>query len=266
MTAVLAVSPHPDDEIVGAGATLMALRDAGWRVVNLACDLGRPEDVRRRRRELELACRLARFELEIPDGLPGIGASDDLPHAQRVLSEAIMTAVQASGADVLIGPWPHDGHHGHEVVGRAILDAVELRGRPRHILWWGLWADLPFPNLYVGFGPARLTELQQALAAHAGELVRNRYDRLLEARATASAVLGPERVFGFGSSGSGDPYAELLTAVQFDGSWRLAPARTFDPAATLTAGDGPDIGRWLHAPSPRTYRSRETAADNQEPG
>ena len=33
---VLHLSPHPDDEIAGMPATLMALRDAGWRVVNVA--------------------------------------------------------------------------------------------------------------------------------------------------------------------------------------------------------------------------------------
>lgn len=257
MKTVLAVSPHPDDEIMGAGATLMALRDAGWRVINLACGFGRSGDVERRQRELELACRLSGFELRVPDDLPPIGAGDDLGRAQRVLAHAIAAARDATGAEALVGPSPHDGHHGHEVVGRAIRDAVELRGAPQHVLLWGLWADLPFPNLYVGFGRERLAELQRALAAHAGELARNRLDRLLEARATASAVLGPERVFGFGTSGSQQPYAELLTALEFDGRWRLAPARTWDPAAGFTRRGGDDIGHWLHAPSLRTYALAE---------
>ena len=34
---LLHLSPHPDDELAGMPATLMALRDAGWRIVNLAC-------------------------------------------------------------------------------------------------------------------------------------------------------------------------------------------------------------------------------------
>ena len=46
---VLHISPHPDDELVGAPATLMALRDAGHEVTNLALSLGRPEDHDRRR-------------------------------------------------------------------------------------------------------------------------------------------------------------------------------------------------------------------------
>ena len=40
-------------------ATLMALRDAGWRIVNLACGLGRPAQHQRRRAEVEEACRRA---------------------------------------------------------------------------------------------------------------------------------------------------------------------------------------------------------------
>lgn len=44
----------------------MALRDAGWYVVNLACGLGRPAHAERRRAELAEACRRAGFELVIP--------------------------------------------------------------------------------------------------------------------------------------------------------------------------------------------------------
>ena len=48
MLTVLHLSPHPDDEVLGAGATLLGLRDAGHRVINLACSLGRPEQQERR--------------------------------------------------------------------------------------------------------------------------------------------------------------------------------------------------------------------------
>ena len=41
---VLHISPHPDDELMGAPATLMALRDAGHEVTNLALTLGREAD------------------------------------------------------------------------------------------------------------------------------------------------------------------------------------------------------------------------------
>jgi LmbE family N-acetylglucosaminyl deacetylase len=252
---VLSVAPHPDDELLGAPATLMALRDAGWRVINLACSLGRSADQGRRREELVKACRRAGFELAIPDGLAPIGRGDDLALAQGALSAAIVDQLGRVPAELIVGPSPHDGHHGHEVVGRAIRDAVEARGLPFRVLLWGLWSELPIPNLLVPFGADRLAEIQRALSSHAGELERNRFDRLLAGRAAAGAVLGPERVFGFGASGAAElEYAELLSAVSCDPGrgWRLAPAREFDPLQPLADGEGVDIGWWLHAVSVRS--------------
>ncbi len=252
--AVIAVSPHPDDELLGAPAALMALRDSGWQVVNLACSLGRSKDHVRRRAELIEACRAAGFELAIPDGLAPIGSHDDLDLAQSRCSAAIAELVKRSGARLIVGPSPHDGHHGHEVVGRAIRDAVETRGEQLEVMFWGLWSDLPIPNLFVPFGADRLGEIENALRSHAGELQRNRFDRLLESRAAANAVLGPERVFGFGSPGTVHEYAELLIDVVWTPSrgWRLTPPRELDPRAPEGDGGGVDIGWWLHARSVRS--------------
>ena len=87
------------------------------------------------------------------------------------------------------------------MTGRAICDAIEARREPSEVMFWGLWGELPIPNVVTPSGPVSLAEIQRALAAHAGELARSRFDRLLAARGRAGAVLGPERVFGFGSSG-----------------------------------------------------------------
>jgi LmbE family N-acetylglucosaminyl deacetylase len=272
---VLGVSPHPDDELLGAPALLMALRDAGWRVVNLACSLGRPADRARRARELTEACRRAEFELLLAEGLPEIGVGEDLALARSALTRVVSTAVREQRARVIVGPSPHDGHHGHEVVGRAICDAVEADSSSVTVLLWGLWADLPFPTMVVWFDRDRLTEIEDALAAHTGELARNRFDRLLAGRAAANAVLGPERVFGFGVRGHADAgvpggkpgdegFAELLTEVKFDPSrgWRLGAPRTFNgsadadsllrPFAPRPGGRESDaIDWWIRAPSLR---------------
>jgi LmbE family N-acetylglucosaminyl deacetylase len=258
---VLSVAPHPDDELVGAPATLMALRDAGWRVVNLACSLGRREDRRRRRAELAEACRMARFELATPEGIPPIGRDHDLERAQRVLSAVIVELLEETAAPLIVGPSPHDGHHGHEVVGRAIRDAVQTCGGSLRVMFWGLWADLPIPNLLVPFGARRLEEIQRLLRSHAGELARNRLDLLVENRAAANVILGPERVFGFGVGGIEHPYAELLTDVSWapGAGWRLMAPRELDALHPLAGDEGPEIGWWLHGPSVRGLLSADSA-------
>jgi LmbE family N-acetylglucosaminyl deacetylase len=255
----MSIAPHPDDELLGAPALLMALRDAGWRVVNFACSLGRADDHERRRSELARACELAGFDLLVPDDLPPIGRADDLAVAQDVLTAAIEAEIGRTGPQLLVGPSPHDGHHAHEVVGRAIVEATEHVGRPARVMFWGLWADLPFPTALVGFDSARLHEIERALRAHAGELARNRFDRLLAGRAVANSVLGPERVFGWDTPGSredGGDYAELLCETSWSPSvgWRLGNAQRLTPAALDAAAldadlQGPELDWWLHAAS-----------------
>jgi LmbE family N-acetylglucosaminyl deacetylase len=252
---VLAVSPHPDDELLGAPALLMALRDAGWRVVNLVCSLGREGDRERRRREVTAACQAAGFQLVVPNEPPPISSDADLAAAQPVLAGLIAGVIDSSGADIVVGPSPHDGHHGHEVVGRAVRDALEAGVAQMAVAFWAVWGDLPLPNLIVRFSGERLSEIQGALRSHAGELARNRLDLLVESRAVASAVLGPERVFGFGIAGGPHRYAELLMHVIWSrkAGWRLAAPREFDPQDPVASDDGlgPDVGWWLHEASLR---------------
>jgi len=248
---VLHLAPHPDDEAIGAPATLLALRDAGHRVINLACSLGQPDQVPRRRKEVERACRRAGWELVIHDPLLAISRDDDLAQAQAQVRATVQRIAEAERVDIVVAPSPHDGHHGHEVVGRAARDAVIGLEQPPCLWLWGLWADLPFPTLYSGFGRLRMWRAIRILSSHKGEIDRNDYRLLARARATANRVLGCERVFGFGATMRPQRYAELLTeALVRDGAWRTGVPRELDARAPLV-GVEPDghIGWWLDEPS-----------------
>jgi len=91
MGVVLHVAPHPDDELIGAPATLMALRDAGWTIVNLAYGLGRSNQRSRREVELREACRLAGFELRTPPSSSPRGGGPVVARAELggLVAEAI---------------------------------------------------------------------------------------------------------------------------------------------------------------------------------
>jgi LmbE family N-acetylglucosaminyl deacetylase len=218
VATVLHLAPHADDEALGAPATLLLLRRAGWRVVNAVASLGRPADRERRHAEVVDAAQRAGFELVLPDERPVV---DLVASLARELRPAIV-----------VSPSPHDAHPAHVAVANATGTALASGADPPMWWQWGLWADLPTPTLYVPFGDDVLADAQHVLRAYAGELARNDYDRLLTARATAHAVLGSERVFGFGSGrASVAPYAELLTEQRFaDGTWRPGEPRVLDPS------------------------------------
>ena len=205
MLTVLHLSPHPDDEVLGAGATLLGLRDAGHRIINLACSLGRPDQHERRRAEVAEACRRAGFELVIHDPPLALSELDDAFAARRLLGRTLEALITEERVDLLISPDRDDAHHAHKTVAAV--------ARTAGVPWWtwGLWRDLARPTLFSPFGETRLAELQHVLAAHRGEVDRNDYHDLVRARAICARVIGAERVFGFGSERRAEePYAELL--------------------------------------------------------
>jgi LmbE family N-acetylglucosaminyl deacetylase len=250
---VLHLSPHPDDELIGAPATLMALRDAGWRVVNLACGLGPPSQRARREGELREACSRAGFELRLASvaesnesGTLGTGSP-----CSELLAD-VTAAIEAVGPALVVSPTPRDRHPAHEAVTAATREALHRIGANAPRWWmWGLWGSQPRPTLGTAFDHERLEEILAALSAHRGELERNDYRRLVRGRAEANACLAPELLFGFGSPARPSvAYAELLTELVFVGSgWRLGARRWLDsadpmppPSGGLAAADATDAG------------------------
>lgn len=235
---VLQVSPHPDDELLGAGATLTLLRDQGWHVLNLAVGLGRREDHHRRRAELIEAGRRLGISVEICQPLMDISHGSDLNRAEDDLNERLVELIGTRSVDLVLGPQPEDGHPGHEVTGRAVARALERTDRPVPWWAWGLWAELRSPNVFVPFDDAVLRRVAFALEAYAGECTRNGYRELWPARSTVNAVLGSERVFGYGAERASPlPYAELYVERSFSGGeWRTSPPKMCDVADPLGVG------------------------------
>lgn len=250
---ILVISPHPDDEVIGAGATLLKLRDAGFRIVNLAVGLGGPDQHERRRAELTEACARLGFTLIIPDELPGISRDDDLAKAQTYLTELITKTRRVIKPKLIVSPVIHDMHHGHEVVARAVRDSVVNRGVGAR--WWmyKIWGHLERPTLYSAFEQDKLDAVTEALEAHQGENDRNDYRKMVAGFAMANPGWGSERIFGLGSStASEQPYAELLTEVIYrKGSWLEGRHRVLNanhPFASAITNK--DLSHWLNSPSP----------------
>jgi LmbE family N-acetylglucosaminyl deacetylase len=248
MPTVVHFSPHPDDELIGAPATLMALRDAGWRVVNVACGLGRADQLPRREAEVREACARAGFEVRIANPPVAMSSGDDSGDARERLLHLARRELDELAPELVLSPSPRDRHHAHELVGAAVRDALSERGGEAQRWWmWGLWGPLPMPTLATAFDVARLEEILAALGAYQGELERNDYRRFVRARAEMSSSLGPELVFGFGNEAPDEVrFVELLTeAAWVDGRWLLGRARWLDPAAALIEPSDVAIDIWL---------------------
>lgn len=249
----LLVSPHPDDEVLGLGGTVAMLVEAGWTVVNLACSLGRQDDHERRRAELERAGERFGISLDVL-GVP-ISGSDDLRSAQGVLAVRIAEAVAVHQPDVVISPTPQDLHHGHEVVGRAVGDALSSAEGAR---WWqyAIWGDLPFANLYIPIGTQHTERALYVLGAYAGENARNDYRDLMSGNWIRNRTLGVERVFGFGATRPIEARAVELAfeVVRRNGSWWAGEARVFDASSPFAEPTAKKVDAWIADPGPSGFR------------
>jgi LmbE family N-acetylglucosaminyl deacetylase/SAM-dependent methyltransferase len=151
-TGLVVLSPHPDDESLGAGGLIAAAAAAGIPVAVLLVTLGEgshpdsptttPEELAPRREAefIEAVTRLgtgvAHEVLRVPDG--GLDAE------RSAIAASLRSAVDAAGTQPLIvAPWRGDGHRDHRIAGElaaalAIERDLALAEFP---IWLWHWAD-----------------------------------------------------------------------------------------------------------------------------
>ena len=283
MPTVLHVAPHPDDESIAAPCTLLALQRSGWKVVNYAVSLGRADDHDRRRQELEAAIGRTRvagctgFENLILDPPMSISRGDNLHDSAQRLTAKLTRLIEERQPDLVVGPHPRDGHHGHVTVARAIRQALWL-SHHRVVWWmWSIWSDLPIPTLIVSCADEDLVTSELMLKEYRGENQRSDYSAGTQARRIANAAFGIEKTLGWGSAPqerlpSAITHAELLTEVEVwrpplgprPRLWRIGHPRLLDPDNALAARWSilrdfsiltPARFRWLPRPTALSWRA-----------
>lgn len=126
---VLAIAPHPDDEILGCGGTLARLVDEGHEVTIAIVTKGRPaqfseEQIRRVADEMARAHKILGTSDTRVVGLPA-AALDTLPAAQ--INAVLAGLIEDVAPDTLLLPFVGDIHLDHQL---SFLAAM-VGARPR---------------------------------------------------------------------------------------------------------------------------------------
>lgn len=169
---ILAISPHPDDETIGAGGLLLAHRgqadisvitvfngDGGGELPGVA--VGAPDHktrlVQARLEELGRACH--HFSARV---VGGVGLSDGtVPTPLGPAAKRLRALVEIVRPDVVILPWFLDQHTDHRTAN--LLWATACADIPCMVLGSEIWS-LTFPNAYFDITdvlPAKLAAVSE---------------------------------------------------------------------------------------------------------
>lgn len=202
MTRVLAVAPHPDDEVLGVGGTLARLADEGTDVHVAIVTRGYPPQFDQdlieagRKEAREAHDKLGVRETHFLD-FPAAGL-DTIPH--REVNAALLALVEELSPDTVFAPFGGDLHLDHQLVSHSALVATRPNrsARVRRVLayetvsetnWNAPFGALFSPNVYIDI--SRFLDLKlEALACFESQLRPFPHERSLEAIRALATVRG----------------------------------------------------------------------------
>ena len=209
----LIFSPHPDDECIVGGLALRLLREAKWKVINVAVTLGsKPERRAARLREAKDACDWLGFDLALAhrvDIQPVTRQANQIYWRRTVRNFARLLTLTRPRVIFI----PHEGDHHPTHIGTHLLVMDALQTLPPtfrcQVVETEFWAPLAEPNLLVESSAADVADLMTALACHAGEVRRNPYHARLPAWLMDNVRRGAEQVGGRGGAAPDFTFATI---------------------------------------------------------
>ena len=237
--AALFFSPHTDDECISGGIALRLLREAGFRVSNVAVTLGSKKQRQAERwRELQNACNYIGFGL-VPTGANGLERinlrtrKEDPAHWSACV-DVVQRIVREHQPKIIVCPHDNDWNSTHIGTHFLVLDALGRMPKSFECYlveseFWGAMSD---PNLMVEISSADLADMMAATTYHVGEVARNPYHLLLPAWMMDNVRRGGEVAGGQGGSPPDFAFAALYRLRRWSNG---QPVRFFENGKTLSS-------------------------------
>jgi LmbE family N-acetylglucosaminyl deacetylase len=219
MTKVLVVAPHPDDETLGCGGTLLKHINSGdkiyWMVVtNIQSENGwSEEEVQKRQKEINQVSAMYGFEkifkLDFPTTM-----LDTIPYSDLI--SKISAVIQEIKPSIVYIPNHSDVHTDHQVTFKATISCCKNFRAPfiRKILMYECLSETEFapalrenafiPNVFVDISEF-LNRKLEIMKIYDSEVMDPPFPRSIETVISLAKYRG---------SRIGEKYAEAFTLIQ----------------------------------------------------
>jgi LmbE family N-acetylglucosaminyl deacetylase len=139
---VLVVAPHPDDEAIGCGGTIVRHVAAGGTVETVVCTM----DNERKKEAVAAATVLGVKNTVFLDY-----EIESLAH-QKTLAERLLQVFTTTKPDIIFVPFWFDNHTDHRAVNDALITIAGEQKIDAMIYAYPVWFPL-YPNVLVDIGP-----------------------------------------------------------------------------------------------------------------
>lgn len=155
---LLVVSPHPDDETLGAGGTVLKYKSQGHQIywlnfTDMSKEVGfTDEQMAKRKTEIEEVCKLYNF-----DGFYNLELNTTLLDTYRKtdLIQRISKIIQTIEPNIVILPYYQDVHSDHKIVFDIVFSCTKVFRYPyiKKILMMEILSETDFSIYNEGFLP-----------------------------------------------------------------------------------------------------------------
>jgi LmbE family N-acetylglucosaminyl deacetylase len=225
----LIMSPHPDDECIMGGLPLRLMREAGFRIVNVAITLGSKKERKKARlNELRLACSWIGYELQEmgENGLEKvtIHSRQNFPENWAVMTNQLVEVLNRWNPTAIFFPNSHDWNKTHLGVHMLTLDALkETNNFFPFLIETEYWGQMPQPNLLVESSTQEVADLLAALSHHEWELKRNPFHLRMPSWMQDNVRRGAEVIGGQGGNAPEFNFATLYRVSRWKNN-KMLPA------------------------------------------
>jgi LmbE family N-acetylglucosaminyl deacetylase len=212
---VLFFAPHPDDECISGGLALRLMREAQFRVFNVAVTLGSKKQRQAGRlAELKNACGYLGFELITTSetGLQRVNLKTRAEEGEHWAASVrvIKDILERHQPRILIFPHERDWNSTHIGTHFLLMDALSQMPADFecHLVMTEFWGAMADPNVIIEIAPNDLADMMAATTFHVGEVQRNPYHLSLPAWMMDNVRRGAEV-----AGGQGNPAPDFAFAV-----------------------------------------------------